>query len=500
MEAEDGLSALGYRLSASPVSVAICFATLAAMPRPTARVAIVGAGISGLAAANRLIELAPAVQATVFEAAPRVGGIIETVARDGFLIERSADSFITQIPAALRLCERLEIADQLVPTEATRRRALVVRDGKLLPIPEGFVVMAPTKWRPILRSPVLSWRGKLRLACEPFIPKHKGGGDESVASFARRRLGRECFERLVQPLLSGIYTADPEKLSLAATMPQFIEQEQKHGSLWRASRRVRTDESATESGARYSKFVAPRGGMGSLISALAAKLPAGSCRVNSPVERVTRTSGGEWELQLRGGEVHHFDGVIFASPAPHVAEAVQGVDARLAEQLSDIEYAGASVVCLGFRADQISRPVDAFGFVVPAIEKRRIIAGSFASAKFPGRAPQGHVLVRVFLGGALQPRMNALSDQELVEVATDELRQLIGLKGEAESVEIARWPASMPQYHLGHLERVSQIEARVAQLPGLALAGNAYRGVGIPQCVQSGEAAAEGMVKYLAHS
>lgn len=467
------------------------------MPLPLGRVAVVGAGVSGLAAANRLAELAPQLRITVFEAGLRAGGIIETVARDGYLIERSADSFITQIPAALRLCERLGVAGELIPTDETRRRALVVRDGNLMPIPEGFVVMSPRQWWPVMRSPVLSWRGKLRLACEPFISARRDSSDESVASFARRRLGRECFQRLVQPLLSGIYTADPEKLSLAATMPQFLEQERRFGSLWRASRREPTSAAAAESGARYSMFVAPRNGMGSLIAALVARLPAGSCQMNSSVEQATRTPNGEWELRLRSGEVHRFDAVIFATPATLTAEALLGFDARLAALLRGIEYAGASVVSLGFRNDQVSRPLDAFGFVVPAIENRRIIAGSFSSAKFPSRAPDGNVLVRVFLGGALQPQMNQLSDQELIEVATDELRQLIGLLGPAECVEIARWPASMPQYHVGHLERVAAIEARVADLPGLALAGSAYRGVGVPQCILSGETAAERVVEYL---
>lgn len=466
-------------------------------PSP-ARVAVVGAGISGLAAAHRLTELAPKVRLTVFESAPRVGGIIETVSRDGYLIERSADSFITQVPSALKLSERLGIADRLISTNESRRRALVVRGGKLLPIPEGFVIMSPRQWRPIMMSPVLSLSGKLRLACEPFVAARRDAADESVASFARRRMGRECFERLVQPLLSGIYTADPEKLSLAATMPKFIEQEQKYGSLWRASRREPLDASRSESGARYGMFVTPREGMGSLIAAIVAKLPADSIRTSASVERVSQTSDGKWEVHIKGSQVERFDAVLIATPAHRAADALVGANAQLAELLRGIEYAGASVISLGFRSNQLPRPLDSFGFVVPAIEKRPIIAGSFSSAKFPGRAGVDRVLVRVFMGGALQPQMNALTDQELVDVATDELRHLIGLRGEAQTVEIARWPASMPQYHVGHLDRVNQIESRVAELPGLELAGNAYRGVGVPQCIQSGEAAAERLVTYLA--
>lgn len=470
--------------------------------RSIPRVAIVGAGISGLSAAFYLRKQDPNVEVVVFDKSLQVGGILQTVERDGFLIERSADNFITKMPWAEQLCKDLGIADQLLPTNGTNRRAAVVARGKLCAAPEGFVLMAPKKLGPMLRSPLLSWAGKLRLCLEPFIRRRNAGDDESVGSFARRRVGRETFARLVQPLLSGIYTADPERLSMNATMPQYVEQEREHGSLIRAAKQANSIEQG-ESGARYSLFVAPRGGMRTLVEAAANSLPAGSLRLGTAVQAIRQSTPARWEVVSKnasGGDAtltESFDAIVIATPTYHASGLLSHDAPELAEKLKAVEYAGATVVCLGVHASQIREPIDCFGFVVPAIEGRRIIAASFSSQKFPGRAPDGQVLIRVFVGGALQAELANLPDAELLQLAREELGELIGLSGEPICSEIARWPQAMPQYHLGHLDRVEEIEKLTAEVAGLELAGNAYRGVGVPQCVRSGKQAAERTLAYL---
>jgi oxygen-dependent protoporphyrinogen oxidase len=363
------------------------------------------------------------------------------------------------------------------------------------------MLLAPARLWPLVTTPLLSPWGKLRLLAEYFVPRRSGGGDESLASFARRRLGREAFERIVQPLVGGIYTADPEKLSLHATLPRFVEMERRYGSLIRGASAGGTNAASgnSESGARYGLFVAPRDGLSSLVDAIAARLPAGSVHLKSPVARITASDDGRWTVTLAGESLPiACDAVIVATGAPQAAAMLRDLDSRLAVDLGRIEYAGTSIVSLAYRREQIAHPLDGFGFVVPAIEKRRILAGSFASVKFAGRAPEGTVLVRVFIGGACQRELADLPDDVLRTIATEELRDLLGTTGEPQLALVARWPRSMPQYHVGHAALVDAIDRRVSRWPGLALAGNAYHGVGIPNCIHSGETAAEHVAAQLA--
>lgn len=468
---------------------------------PRRRIAVLGAGITGLAAAHRLHELLPEAEVTVFDAAPRPGGVLRTDRRDGWLLERSADNFITNVPWGVELCRRLGLEGELIETDPRLRRALVVHRGQVVPVPDGFSLMTPARLWPILTTPILSWRGKLRLAGEYFVPRRRDERDESLESFAVRRLGREAFERLVQPLVAGIYTADAARLSVAAALPRFVEMEQIHGGLIRAARRRSTTGRATDdqaAGARYSLFVAPRDGMQRLVDALVERLPATALRMGTEVKRVARTPQGAWQLALGGGgEPPTVDGVIVALPAPAAARALADADRPLAELLGEIPYAGSAVALAGYRTDQFAWLPQGFGFVVPEIERRRLLAASFASHKFPGRAPAGHVLVRLFFGGAMHPEMDELDEAELQRIAAEELGALCGLKGEPQFFEVQRWRGAMPQYHLGHLERLRRIEARVGELPGLRLAGNAYHGVGVPQCIDSGQRAAEELARHL---
>ncbi|MEW4456286.1 protoporphyrinogen oxidase [Bremerella sp. JC817] len=463
---------------------------------PSRRVAVIGGGISGLSAAYRLQELDPSCEIHLYEADDKLGGVLQTThTDDGYLLENSADNFITNIPFALNLCRRLGMEEELLPTNELLRKAFVVRKSRLHPVPEGFVLMAPSKMWSVLTTPILSWSGKLRLAQEYFVPKREDATDESLQSFVTRRMGQEVYDRLVQPLIGGIYTADPLKLSVQATLRQFVEMEKKHGSLIKGMRTREAAESKRgDSGARYSMFVAPKHGMGDIVQRLTERLAGQSIHLNTPVESVRQSAEG-WIVETADAQ-QTFDAVVMALPAPHAAKVLTEFP-KLAAGLETIPYAGCSVAILAVDQKQIRRPVAGFGFVVPEIENRKILAGSFSSAKFPGRAPDGKVIIRVFVGGACHPELANLTDDQMKEIVQTELRELIGLEGEPEKFLVTRWMGKMPQYHLGHLDRVAELENEAAQLPGFELAGNAYRGVGVPQCVQSGEQAATKVIEYL---
>jgi protoporphyrinogen/coproporphyrinogen III oxidase len=456
------------------------------------RVVVVGGGIAGLAAAHRLVEHAHAgesVDVVLLEASERLGGSLGTERSDGFLIETGADSFITEKPWALALCERIG-----VPVTGTRegeRRTYVVRGGRVEPLPEGFLLLAPTDPLTMARSTLFSWPGKLRMALDLVLPRRADTTDESVANFVRRRLGREALERAAQPLLGGIYTADAGRLSLAATMPRFREIERRHRSLILGLRAEARGRASAGSGARYALFGAPADGMGALVESLARRLPEGVVRLRTSVAGLARDGQG-WTLRA-GGEPMRADGVVLATQAYAAAALLDPVDATLAAALRAIEYASSATVTLAYRsADAAS--LRGFGFVVPAIERSRLLACTFASRKFAGRAPAGHELVRAFVGGALRPDILEQDDAGLVAVVRADLAALLGITASPLLIRVQRYQRAMPQYAVGHLDQVEAIEARAAAQPALWLAGAAYRGVGIPDCVRSGEAVADAIV------
>ncbi|RMG41230.1 MAG: protoporphyrinogen oxidase [Planctomycetota bacterium] len=511
---------------------------------------MIGGGISGLAAAHRLVERARAagrpLTIHLWEARPRLGGIIETRRERGYLVECGPDMFITDKPWGVELCRRLGLETELITPEPRYRRTLVVRDGRVLPVPSGFQLMAPTDLWSFLRSPVLSWSGKLRVMCEAVLPPRRSPSptspaaaadgpvadadafdDESLGAFVRRRFGAEALDRLVQPLVAGIYTADADQLSLAATMPRFLEMERRHGSVIRGLLRerrqrrrrgqaverssvpefregpVRPPTAASDveagSGARYELFVTLRDGLQRLVDVLAerlegnARLHVGRCA--TAVQRMAMNDaavGGRsgYRVTTDDGSVE-VDALLLAVPAYRAADLLQRVHGTLAEALRTIEYASSVVVVSAHAEADFAHPLDAYGLVVPRIEDRPILAVSFASRKFPGRAPAGHVLLRTFLGGALQPELCQRSDAELRDIALGQLRELLGLRREPDFAWVVRHERAMPQYTLGHPARVAKIDSFVRSLPGLALAGSAFRGVGIPDSIHSGQQAAE---------
>jgi oxygen-dependent protoporphyrinogen oxidase len=461
------------------------------------RIAIIGGGITGLAAAHRLHELAATnkqpLEITIFEASERVGGALETIHHDGLTVETGADSFLSEKPWALELTERLGLSNQLVRTQEQFRKTLVVRDGRLVPIPEGFSLMAPTYLMPVLRSPLFSPSGKARMMLEPLVPRRRDITDESLASFVSRRLGREVLERVAQPLAAGIYTADPAMLSAQSTMPRFVEMEHRYGSLIRGLRmaaRTRDANSRATSGARWSLFVSCVGGVGTLIDALSARLPD-VIRYNSRIEAIARDPESGWRLTLANGDRYSASIVICAAPAFVAARLLKSYAHRLAAGLAKISYASAATVNLAWRVMDFPHLPNSFGFVVPIIERRKIIAGSFSSLKFPGRAPANLVLARVFIGGALQTAMMDLDDNAMVAAAREEFRALLGVTAPPLFTRVRRWPTSMPQYAVGHRDLIAAIRTEAANLPDLLLAGAYLDGVGIPDCIHSGEAAAE---------
>jgi oxygen-dependent protoporphyrinogen oxidase len=458
------------------------------------KLVVVGGGIAGLSAAHRAVEVARergiALDLTLIEARERLGGTIASERVDGFLVEAGPDSFLSEKPWALALCRRLGIEDRLVRTDDRFRKVFVWHRGRLHPLPDGFQLLAPTALRPFATSSLFSLSGKLRMALDLVLPRG-GGDDESLGAFVRRRLGAEALERVAQPLVAGIYTADPDDLSLLATMPRFLELERKERSVILGLRRaLRRAPLPGTSGARWSLFVTVAGGMEELVATLAARLPAGAIVLEQRVSALERTAE-RWRVATGEGSRIEADRIIVATEAHAAARLTRYLDPALATLLEEIPYASAATVSLGYRRADVPHALDGFGFVVPRTEGRALLAGTFASVKYPGRAPEGHVLIRGFLGGALDAAMLTEADDALVARARGELGEALGVTAAPVLTRLHRWPASMPQYHVGHLARVETIERLIGALPGLSLAGSAYRGVGIADCIHSGEAAAE---------
>jgi oxygen-dependent protoporphyrinogen oxidase len=453
---------------------------------------IVGGGITGLSAAHRAVELARErgipLALTLVEARERLGGTIASEHVDGFLVEAGPDSFLSEKPWALALCRRLGLEDRLVRTDDRFRKVFVWHGGRLHPLPDGFQLLAPTALLPFATSSLFSLSGKLRMALDLVLPRG-GGDDESLGAFVRRRLGAEALERVAQPLVAGIYTADPDELSLIATMPRFVELERRERSLILGLRRaLRRAPRPGTSGARWSLFVTFAGGMEEMVTALADRLPAGAIALKQRVTGLTR-SGTGWRADTTAGPIEA-DHVILATESHATARLTRYVDPALANLIGEIAYSSAATVSLGYRRADVPHPLDGFGFVVPRREGKALLAATFSSVKYPGRAPEGHVLIRGFLGGALNAGVLSEPDEALVQRARAELGQALGIRAEPVLTRLHRWPASMPQYHVGHLTRVDTIERLAGAIPGLSLAGGAYRGVGIADCVRSGEAAA----------
>lgn len=469
---------------------------------PVKRVVVIGGGITGLAAAHRLIERSREgffpVDVALLEGSARVGGVIRTERRGGFLVEAGPDSFLTDKPEGLNLCERLGLIDELIGTNPACRKSYVVYKGRLVHVPAGFSLLAPARLLPFAFSPLLSLNGKLRALWELFTRKGSGK-DEGVASFIRRRFGPELYERLAEPMVRGVASGNPENLSMRALFPQFLEMEAKYGSVIRAlrARRAKTKTPPGEvAGPRYGLFASFHEGMQTLTDSLTSALPQSLIRLNTPVLGITRPHpSGRFRVLLRTGPIEA-DAVLIAAPPHRACEILSGLDAPLAELLRGFSYASWITASMAYHTDNIKRPLDGFGMVIPAGEGIPLTGVTFCHVKFPGRAPRGGALLRAFI---LLPdgSTNAPDDHEVERIVRDALSPLLSVRGEPLWTAVYRLPRSLPRYELGHLDRVQRIRERAGALGGVYLAGNAYGGHGVTNCVRSAEGAADGLWEEL---
>jgi oxygen-dependent protoporphyrinogen oxidase len=453
-------------------------------------VAVVGGGISGLCAAYALHKRGRPY--LLLEASDRFGGVIRTETEAGFVLEAGPDSMLALKPQGIELCRELGLGDRLVPTNPETRNVFVLHRGALHPLPDGMMLAVPTRVLPMLRTRLFSWPGKLRMGLELVLPGRGGNDDESIASFLRRRFGQEAVDRLGEPLLAGIHAGDPERLSILATFPRLRELERTRGSLVRATRR---GPAARRPGdAPPAAFYSLRCGLEELVTALVGRLDPAVLRTRAAVAEVARRDEG-FELRLEDGERVRAASVVVAAPGPRIASALAGVVPEASRVLSSVPFASTATILLGFKRVDVRHPLDGYGLVVPASERLRTNALSFVSTKLPFRAPEGHVLLRAFVGGVRDTDALSLSDDEMIEIVTNEMRSVLGLSGRPVVSRVFRWPSATPQLEVGHLERVRQVEREIATVPGLFLTGAGVRATGIPDMVadgtRAGEAAAE---------
>ncbi len=468
------------------------------------RVVIVGGGIAGLSTAYYLQQAAAAdgnaISITLVEESPTLGGKLVTEKIDDFIVEGGPDCFITQKPWAAELAHSLGIENELIGTNDHQRRVFVVKRGKLTPLPDGVMLIIPTRIMPFVLSPLISWPGKIRMGLDWFIPPRPNNGDESVAQFVRRRLGREALERIAEPLLSGIHVTDPEKQSLLATFPRFRSIEEKYGSLIRgmlAERKVAKARMSpgTRSGSIFQSF---KQGVGQLVAALETALA--ECRLikGTRVVSITRGEGETYRVGLDTSETLFADTVVMATPAYVTAKLLNPLSQNIAAILSTFEYVSTATITLAFPKWEINKPFMGFGFICPEKERRRISACTWSSLKFNHRSPEDHVLLRCFVGGPGKEEMVELDDAQLIHIALEELADLLDLTAEPVLTRVYRWRKANPQYHVGHLEKVRQtFDLCIKELPGIYLTGSAYEGVGIPDCIHQGNKAAQRIIQFL---
>jgi len=449
-------------------------------------VAIVGGGIAGLAAAWELQQRG--LVACVLEGSPRPGGVIRTDRIEGWTIDAGPDSLLVQKPAAVSLCRELGIADRLHPT-LTPRTAFVLRDGRLHPLLEGSALGFPIRLLPLVTSTLFTPAGKLRMAVEAAVPR-RATEDESIASFVRRRFGEEAVDYLAEPLLAGIHAGAVERLSTRALFPRLLDVERTHGSVIRGFRALHVTPSS------QGAFVSLPGGLMELVDSLAGALAPGSIRPNSRALELRWANG--FALEVSSGAVAA-RAAILAVPAYAAAALLRGIDTTLAGLCETIPYASTATVVFGYRREQVDHPLDGSGFVVPRVERRPLLAATWVTSKWPGRAPAGHVLLRAFLGGGRDPHRLDRSDTELRDAAREELADILRISGgPVFEPRVYRWTRQSPQYEVGHLDRVAAIERHLSKVPGLFVAGSGFRAIGIPDCIQDGRTQAARAAEFVA--
>ena len=457
------------------------------------RIAIIGGGISGLSAAFTL-ELqrrrGVPTEYVVFESSARFGGVIRTERVNGCVVEAGPDSFLTEKPWAAELCRELGLGDQLIGSKDAGRKTYIVVKGRFVPLPDGLMFMVPTNLRAAFFSPLFSWHTKLRVIREWFYGSPDSSADSTVAEFVERHYGREMVDRLADPLLAGVYGGSADELSVQSVLPRFAEIEAKHGSLGRAM----VAASRSQGGAALRPiFTSLKDGMQQMSDALVSRISASALRTNAGVESV-RPESGKWLVVSAGGHTAEFDGVIIATPAYAAARLMGNTESELASELNAIRYSSSVTVVLGYDEKTRAALPAGFGFLVPRSENHRLLAATFIHNKFSNRVPENLALIRCFLGGSRDEAILQCSDDELQDLIHHEIQQIMGVTAEPTFIRIYRWKRAMAQYTVGHSARVERIKDLITSRPGLAIAGNAYGGIGVPDCVRSGS---EGAAKIM---
>jgi oxygen-dependent protoporphyrinogen oxidase len=455
-------------------------------------VAIIGGGISGLSSAYYLAKGGAA--STILESRPRLGGVIQTEQVEGCTLEAGPDSFLSIKPAALDLIRDLGLANQVIGSNDHLRVTFVRKGGRLLPLPDGLMMMVPTRILPLVTTRLLGWGTKLRMGLELLRSPKPKAGDESVAEFIEEHYGREAVDYLAEPLLSGIYGGDPGELSVTSVLPRFVSLANQYGSLTRGVLAERAAAARHRSGATPAPlFRTLQGGLGQMVDAVAAAL-RGKAEVRQVRAQTVERWGAGFRIKLDGGWLEAVR-LVVACEAHSASTLLGSLDPRLAELLGTVAYSSSMTVALGFDAAGFARPPVGFGFLVPRKERRRLVACTWVGTKFSHRVPEGTIVARCFLGGTEDAGVLAEPDDAIAAAVTGELREIAGVTARPRFMRISRWPRSMAQYTVGHPQRLAEMEARAAAIPGLYLAGNAYTGIGIPDCIRMGKAAAEGILQ-----
>lgn len=464
------------------------------------RVLIVGGGISGLSLAYKLKKYSTQngipISLQLFEACNQVGGTLQTDFRDGFLLEKGPDCFLSAKPAALQLTKELGIESDLLETREEYRKSYIYLNRKLRQVPQGFYLMAPVQAWPFLCSDLLSLKGKLRTLLEPLVPRNRKSNDESLGSFVRRRFGQEMLDNIAQPMVAGIYTADAQNLSLKATMPKFLELEQTYGSLIQGLRKEKKIGKGT-SGPRYSLFLTFKKGMNYLIQNLKDAIGNTSILTQTSIDKTERKDQREWLLTSKTGQKFFGDILCLALPAHQSSFLLQNLSSKASDLLTQIQYLTSAVINFSFQKDQVNKLPAGMGFVIPQKESKSLLACSITHQKFLYRCPENHILLRAFVGGPQAGKLLDSTDSEILEAVQKELAEILKIKGSPVFSVLTRWKQSMPQYTLGHEDRVRQIDEQVSKIPNLYLTGNAYQGVGIPDLISQAEKTAKEIVKKL---
>ncbi len=475
------------------------------------RVVVIGGGIAGLSAAYSLREHQPKgadFEIVLLEKRDRLGGNIRTERIGDFIIEGGPDCFLSEKPWAMELCKRLGLTESLLPTNEGNKKTFVLSRGKLHELPEGVILMVPTKILPLATSTLISIPGKVRMAMDLFIPKRKDKGDETLGDFVRRRLGAEALEKIAEPLVAGVHAGDPETMSIRASFPKFVQLEEEHGSLIRGMlkrmaqiRRPLAQKSAQPkpSGPRITMFMTLKEGLSLIVDTLVerlSKIHNTELLTGITVDRVVRKGKG-YEVIIEGGKPVEADSVIVAAPAYSASSVLNPLDGELSQKLLTIPYVSTATVSIAFKRKDVKHPLNGFGFVVPKTEGRRIMAATWTSVKFKYRAPEDSVLIRCFVGGSKNAELVSLNDNEMISMVRKELKEIMGIDAEPVLARVFRWINSMPQYTIGHEERISWIEERLNNHPGLYLTGSAYHGIGISDSIRYGEIVAKKALHHI---